>query len=126
MANNVTETEEEVAVNKDANGRNLQDMSLPPLSPGEVFYGQGPNADHEFRLEYSPVNLTLDYHLTMTSGDFNGDGFLDIVVAVDNCVPGPRGGRPLILYGEPNGNNWIGVRLKGTGEKTSRQAIGAL
>ena len=104
--------------------RNLQKKTLI-VSPGEFFYGLGYDDEYDFRVELSPVNLTEDFNIIMTSGDFNRDGALDVIVAIDNCVPGPRKGRPVILYGIPNDNQWIGIRLIGTAPTTNPQAIGA-
>ncbi|CAB9508323.1 aspic unbv domain protein [Seminavis robusta] len=66
-----------------------------------------------------PVLKDLPYTISSSAYDFDHDGLLDLYVSA-------LGGRPLILYGEPNGNHWLGVRLEGTGPKTSHQAIGAV
>jgi hypothetical protein len=49
-------------------------------------------------------------------GDLNNDGATDAVVSV-------LGGRPLILYGQPNRNHWLTLKLEGG--KSNRQGLGA-
>jgi len=50
-------------------------------------------------------------------GDFNNDGAVDVLVAVNN-------GAPLLLQNTAaHGNHWLGVRLKGT--RANPEAIGA-
>ena len=96
------------------------------VTEAEVLYGNGPGAEYSFRSVPLPTDLRQDYHIIMTSGDYNADGAVDIVVSTDNSIPGPRGGRPAIFYGIPNENNWLGVRLLGTSATVNRQAIGAV
>ena len=47
--------------------------------------------EYRFRM-HSLMDLRRDNHLVVTSGDYNGDGGLDVVIAIDNAVKGPRGG----------------------------------
>lgn len=105
-------------------------LSLVPkpdvYAEAEVLFGNGPDAEYRFRAESLPTDLREDYHFITTSGDYNGDGALDIVVAIDNGAPGPREGRPAVFYGIPADNNWIGIRLVGTSDTVNRQAIGAV
>jgi hypothetical protein len=49
-------------------------------------------------------------------GDLNNDGMIDVVVSV-------LGGRPLILYGRPNRNHWLTLKLEG--RKSNRNGLGA-
>jgi len=64
------------------------------------------------------------YFLTKRSGrslavwDFNNDGFLDIIISHLD-----KGGSPVLLRNEGNGNHWLGITLKGTDGQAS--AIGA-
>ena len=53
----------------------------------------------------------------LATGDYDNDGRLDVLVAVN-------GGAPLLLRNnDPSGNHWIGVLLQGT--NCNRDAIGA-
>jgi hypothetical protein len=50
-------------------------------------------------------------------GDINNDGALDTVISV-------LGGPPLVLYGRPNGNHWLTLRL--AGRRANRDGAGAV
>jgi hypothetical protein len=53
----------------------------------------------------------------MAIGDFDNDGAVDVLVAINNCVP-------LLLRNQAaHGNHWLGIRLIGT--KSNVDAIGA-
>ena len=53
----------------------------------------------------------------MATGDFNNDGAVDVLIAVNN-------GPPLLLKNSaPGGNHWLGVRL--VGKRSNPDAIGA-
>ena len=53
----------------------------------------------------------------MAIGDFNNDGAVDVLIAVNN-------GPPLLLKNSaPGGNHWLGVRL--VGKRSNPDAIGA-
>ena len=54
----------------------------------------------------------------MAVGDFNNDGALDALVAVNNDAP------LLLKNNAAKGNHWLGVRL--VGKKANRDAVGAL
>jgi hypothetical protein len=49
-------------------------------------------------------------------GDMNNDGSIDVVVAV-------LGGSPIVLYGRPNGQHWLILKLVGT--RSNRDGLGA-
>jgi hypothetical protein len=50
-------------------------------------------------------------------GDLNNDGYPDVVVGIN-------GGAPVVLYGNPSPNNWVGLKL--VGSRANPAAIGAL
>ncbi|MGH9401250.1 MAG: CRTAC1 family protein [Terriglobia bacterium] len=53
----------------------------------------------------------------MAIGDFNNDGAVDVLIAVNN-------GQPMLLRNEgARGNHWLGLRL--VGKKCNRDAVGA-
>src|SRR5438445_60808 len=54
----------------------------------------------------------------MALGDFNNDGALDVLVAVNNDAP------LLLKNNAAKGNHWLGARL--VGRKANRDAVGAL
>lgn len=56
--------------------------------------------------------------------DYDGDGFVDVFVGRSHYIDVDMAGAANRLYRtEPNGNNWLGFRLKGT--TSNRSAIGA-
>jgi hypothetical protein len=113
--------------------------SLPPFtirgsdaSPGEFFRNEGENgfvAD----LGATDIDLSDDYVTGLAQGDFNGDGFPDIVIvrsAFQINLPSyynfsfdiPNG-QPVLLQNKGKSNDWLTVRLVGT--MSNSMGIGA-
>ncbi len=104
--------------------------SLPPFnvrgsdaSPGEFFRNEGENRFvRDFEAAY--IDLSEDYTTGVAQGDFNVDGFPDIVVvrtAFQITLPAFYNfsfdipiGQPLLLQNKGNNNNWITVKPVGT------------
>ncbi len=94
-------------------------------SPGRLFKNNG---DGTFT-NVQAFGLENQYTSGVAVGDFNNDGFPDVVVVktkFDLDVRGHRltgDGHPLLLKNVGNSNSWITVRLIGT--ESNRCAIGA-
>ena len=78
------------------------------------------------------MNLENDQQSGLAKGDYDGDGFLDLIIVReafelfdpqtgDLALSGT--GEPILLKNEGNENNWVRVRPKGT--KSNRMGIGA-
>jgi hypothetical protein len=114
--------------------------SLPPFtvrgsdaSPGEFFRNEGKNrfvAD----LDATDIDLSQDYTTGVAQGDFNNDGFPDIVIvrsAFQTGILPPwynfyfdiPNGQPVLLQNKGNSNDWLTVRLIGT--TSNSMGIGA-
>ncbi len=72
--------------------------------------------------EAMPVDLRFDYTTGLASADYNGDGFVDMVV-IRSPWQGSSNGQPLVLKNMGNRNRWLTVRLTGT--MSNRMGIGA-
>ncbi len=68
-----------------------------------------------------PVDLSRLYTSGVAAGDYDNDGFVDIVVGVEAYDDGP--GRPVLLHNSGNENHWLTVCLQGT--MSNRDAVGA-
>ena len=68
------------------------------------------------------VNLSNLYTSGVAQGDFNRDGFADLVVMTDTWSASSPG-QPVLLQNDGNQNNWLGVELVGT--VSNRDAVGA-
>jgi hypothetical protein len=114
--------------------------SLPPFnvrgsdaSPGEFFRNEGENrfvAD----LDATDIDLSQDYTTGVAQGDFNNDGFPDVVIvrsAFQTGILPPwynfyfdiPNGQPVLLQNKGNSNDWLTVRLIGT--TSNSMGIGA-
>ena len=72
--------------------------------------------------EAMPVDLSFDYTTGLASADYNGDGFVDMVI-IRSPWQGSLNGQPLVLKNMGNRNRWLTVRLTGT--MSNRMGIGA-
>jgi hypothetical protein len=89
-------------------------------NPGVLWAGDGQGG-------FVPAALPVDmrHHLTSggAAGDYDGDGFQDLVV-VRSLVPGlSDSGHPVLLHNTGNGNRWLQVRT--VGSVSNRDGIGA-
>jgi hypothetical protein len=112
--------------------------SLPPFgvidsqaSPGEVFRNEGEGG---FVRDFAAtdIDLSADFTSGIAQGDFNGDGFPDIVAirsafqidfTIFNFVFDFPNGQPVLLQNKGNSNGWLTIRPIGT--KSNRMGIGA-
>ncbi len=90
-------------------------------SPGRLFRNNGNGTF----TNVASFGLENQYTTGIAIGDFDNDGFPDVVVVKTKYdVNGFHGdGHPVLLKNVGNSNNWITVRLVGT--KSNRSAIGA-
>ncbi len=81
------------------------------------------NRDGTFTNHTAAIPVNLENQLTsgVAYGDFDGDGFSDVVVVVEGLDGDP--GRPVLLKSVPNGHHWLTVKLRGT--ISNRDAVGA-
>jgi len=111
--------------------------SLPPFgaigpgpaggNPGKLYFNHGMNGFMDASAATN-VDLSFDFTSGVAQGDFNNDGFSDLVVArAPWAIPGTPlqnpNGKPLLLKNNGNNNNAINVKLIGT--KSNRDGIGA-
>ena len=68
-----------------------------------------------------PVDLSGRFTTGVATGDYDNDGFPDVVVTTSE-IDGD-GGRPVLLHNLGGANNWIALDLEGT--TSNRDAIGA-
>ncbi len=74
-----------------------------------------------------PIDMSELYTSGVAHGDFDGNGFEDILVMTDR-VPGDlqndaRPGNPVLLKNVGNENGWVRLKLRGT--SSNRDAVGA-
>ncbi|MEE9129755.1 MAG: CRTAC1 family protein [Phycisphaerales bacterium] len=87
---------------------------------GTMLFNDGDGTFSNFT-EHMPVNLENRYTSGVAYGDYDNDGFNDILVMVET-IPGDLG-TPVLLHNLGNDNNWVKLRLTGT--ISNRDAIGA-
>jgi NAD(P)-dependent dehydrogenase (short-subunit alcohol dehydrogenase family) len=70
-----------------------------------------------------PHDFRHDYSTGVAAGDFDGDGFEDLVVMLTALPPLAQSGQPVLLRNKGNGNRWLKVRAVGTA--SNRDGVGA-
>jgi hypothetical protein len=89
-------------------------------NPGTLLFNDGDSTFTETPAAL-PVSLASLYTTGVAVGDYDLDGFTDIVVAVDSN--GGAEGHPVLFRNTGNENHWLTIRLRGlTG---NRDAVGA-
>ncbi|MEL7248434.1 MAG: CRTAC1 family protein [Bacteroidota bacterium] len=102
----------------DSNGTPLDITLAQSLAEKNVLF-----SNSEGQLSIVENTSGLDYEGTSRSAaylDFDHDGDLDVII---NEFQGPA--RFFVNQSEDNGNNWISVKLQGTGKRSNPDAIGA-
>ncbi len=89
-------------------------------NPGNLLFNDRRSGFTDFTSS-SPVNLESRNTSGVASGDFDNDGFADIVVVTEPYAD--TSGQPVLLHNLGNDNNWITLRLEGT--ISNRDAVGA-
>jgi hypothetical protein len=89
--------------------------------PGVLLFNHGDGTFADFTAS-SPVNLQGMLVSGVASGDYDNDGYEDIVVMREPGNGSPLG-QPILLHNRGNGNHWVTIRLTGT--RGNREAIGA-
>ena len=94
-------------------------------NPGRMFANElGEQAPSNTFADVSG-NLNIDLSDTKTSGlargDFNNDGFADLVIMAENVADGESA--TVLLLNSGNDNHWLGIDLEGT--LSNRDAVGA-
>ena len=97
--------------------------ALPPqfmANPGILLFNDGNKSfvNHSASL---PVNLAGRYTSGVAGGDFDGDGFEDLLVVSEPFAG--SSGHPVLLRNMGNQNGWVNLRLQGT--QSNRDAVGA-
>ena len=89
-------------------------------NPGTMLFnrGDGTFANHTSDM---PTNLASRSTSGVAAGDYDNDGFMDIVVAADAYRDDPGG--PTIFHNLGNDNHWLTIKLRGT--VSNRDAVGA-
>ena len=90
-------------------------------NPGRMFIN---NRDQTFTL-VDTLDLEDRNTSGMAVGDYNNDGFTDVlIVTTTSRQTTQEPGSPILLENTPNGNNWATIRLVGT--ESNRSAVGAV
>ena len=102
-------------------------------SPGEFFRNEGGNRGFVADLDATDIDLSMDNVSGVAQGDFNGDGFPDVVVirsAFQTSLPpfynfdfDIPNGQPVLLQNKGNSNGWLTIRPVGTASNS--MGIGA-
>jgi hypothetical protein len=97
------------------------DVFHPGLgNPGRLFMNRRDNTFAEIGSE--PVfNLREKYTSGVATGDFDNNGFADIVVGIDSVDNNV--GRPVLYRNMGNGNHWLTIKTVGT--RSNRDGVGA-
>ena len=70
-----------------------------------------------------PYDFRHDYSSGVAAGDFDADGFEDLVVMLTYLPPLANSGQPVLMRNAGNGNRWLKVRAIGTA--SNRDGVGA-
>jgi len=94
-------------------------------NPGRLLVNQLGQQNPSNTFADASGNLNIDLSNTRTSGlakgDFNNDGFVDLVIMAENLANGESA--TVLLQNSGNDNRWLGIELEGT--LSNRDAIGA-
>lgn len=96
----------------------------PAGSPGRLYFNDGAGSFVDETDNNSGANLSMRYTSGVVQGDYDSDGFADLVVMTAPWFGNPTDGAPVLLHNQGNGNNAVTLRLEGTA--SNRSAIGAL
>ncbi len=94
-------------------------------SPGQLLVNKGRRGFKDDP-DALTVDLSFDYTTGLAQADYNGDGFIDMVVMRSPWSIGGTGnpnGQPVLLKNQGNRNQWLTVRPVGT--MSNRMGIGA-
>ncbi|MBC6418819.1 MAG: CRTAC1 family protein, partial [Prochloron sp. SP5CPC1] len=99
-----------------------------PGNPGRLFFNDRQGGFNQANLEDTGADLSERYPTGVARGDYNGDGFEDVVVVTTTLFDLQSGelldqGTPVLLRNSGNDHNWLTLRLVGT--DSNRSAIGA-
>jgi hypothetical protein len=81
-----------------------------------LLFRQGKGVLHNVSAEAGPAFAKALAARGLTAGDYDNDGYLDVLVATN-------GGAPVLLRNRSAGNHWVGLKLQGV--QCNRDAIGA-
>jgi hypothetical protein len=70
-----------------------------------------------------PHDFRHDYSSGVAAGDYDNDGFLDLVVMLTYFPPLATSSQPVLLHNKGNGNRWLKVHAVGT--VSNRDGVGA-
>ena len=99
-----------------------------PGNPGRLFFNDRQGGFNQANLEDTGADLSERYPTGVARGDYNGDGFEDVVVVTTTLFDLQSRelldqGTPVLLRNSGNDHNWLTLRLVGT--DSNRSAIGA-
>ena len=97
------------------------DASAPSCSGGRSRRASSSGEASTECIRAVPVDLSNQWTSGVAQGDFDNDGFADIVVVVEPVAGGSC--RPVLLRNLGNENHWVTIRLVGT--TSNRDAVGA-
>ena len=89
-------------------------------NPGTMLFnnGSGGFIDHTSSM---PLDLSSHFTSGVAQGDYDNDGFADVVVAL--TAYGNTSGQPVLYHNLGNDQNWVKLKLEGT--TSNRDAVGA-
>lgn len=94
-------------------------------NPGRLFFNDGAGAYADASAA-AGIDLGFEYSSGVAQGDYDGDGFADLVIMIspwDVGVASNPNGAPVLLRNRGNSNHAVTVRLVGT--QSNRSALGA-